>query len=314
MNPLLAAVKLICSQFLFEVPDANHQVFAIEDSQRAVYLATNAAPIFKGPTHQVINVEWILHCMNFFRHHMMCVETATLFDNINDLPVTQKPSKWQEALRYGSYPLSQSWKGTYSYLHWPELKKLRHLGPDESLDVFISDNNIDEGKIQASHGYFFKGGFLLMMVQSLTLHFDNGDAEKRKWPASFERYLQSLRNSALPSHTTQGRTRSKGKNTEHSFHNIPFTGVGEDLEDDFYALGWLNPLPEQEGIPGWMRITFMKHFMDDVDMVEQDNLWAYEGVVLPGGRIILGRWWFCNEDTDLNVGCFMYREEDELGR
>jgi hypothetical protein len=45
----------------------------------------------------------------------------------------------------------------------------------------------------------------------------------------------------------------------------------------------------------------MKHFMDDFDQVEQDNLWAYEGVVLPGGRIILGRWWFASEHVDFAV-------------
>lgn len=78
-------------------------------------------------------------------------------------------------------------------------------------------------------------------------------------------------------------------------------GRGEDLDDDFNAIGWLNPLPPQEGIPGWQRITFMKHFMEDLDEVDQDNLWAYEGVVLPGGRIILGRWWLASGQVNLNV-------------
>jgi hypothetical protein len=72
-------------------------------------------------------------------------------------------------------------------------------------------------------------------------------------------------------------------------------GHGEDLEDDYMALGWLNPLPPQAGIPGWQRITFMKHFNEDLNDLMEDNLWAYEGVVLPGGRIILGRWWFASE-------------------
>ena len=72
-------------------------------------------------------------------------------------------------------------------------------------------------------------------------------------------------------------------------------GHGEDLEDDYMALGWLNPLPPQAGIPGWQRITFMKHFNEDLNDPMEDNLWAYEGVVLPGGRIILGRWWFASE-------------------
>lgn len=82
---------------------------------------------------------------------------------------------------------------------------------------------------------------------------------------------------------------------------MQFTGTGTDLEDDFQALGWLNALPDQCGIPGWMRITFMKHFLEDLDDVDSDNLWAYEGAVLPGGRIIVGRWWFASETVDFDV-------------
>jgi hypothetical protein len=67
------------------------------------------------------------------------------------------------------------------------------------------------------------------------------------------------------------------------------------------ALGWLNTLPPQGGIPGWQRITFMKHFTQDYDHPNEDNLWAYEGVVLPGGRIILGRWWFASEQGHPSV-------------
>lgn len=83
--------------------------------------------------------------------------------------------------------------------------------------------------------------------------------------------------------------------------NLQFTGTGMDLQDDFHAIGWLNALPDQCGIPGWQRITFMKHFAEDLDDVDSDNLWAYEGVVLPGGRIIVGRWWFASEVVNYNV-------------
>ncbi len=48
----------------------------------------------------------------------------------------------------------------------------------------------------------------------------------------------------------------------------------------------------------------MKHFMDDLDQIEQDNLWAYEGVVLPGGRIILGRWWYASERVNFDVSFY----------
>lgn len=100
-----------------------------------------------------------------------------------------------------------------------------------------------------------------------------------------------------PALKTQGRNAAK----KFSSANLQFTGSGMDLEDDFHAIGWLNALPTQFGIPGWMRITFMKHFAEDLDDVDSDNLWAYEGVVLPGGRIIVGRWWFASDTVDFDV-------------
>jgi len=35
----------------------------------------------------------------------------------------------------------------------------------------------------------------------------------------------------------------------------------------------------------------MKYFIDENGVWDDEALWAYEGVVLPGGQIILGRWW-----------------------
>lgn len=80
---------------------------------------------------------------------------------------------------------------------------------------------------------------------------------------------------------------------------IQFSGQGDDT-DHFYARGWLNPLPPQPAgceIPGWQRITFMKYFLDASNHIETDALWAYEGVVFPGGRIIAGRWWYAEDPS-----------------
>lgn len=121
-----------------------------------------------------------------------------------------------------------------------------------------------------------------------------------------------MRNTAESRIKTQGRSKSKELVTDLRQNNIQFVGQGEDLEDEFNAIGWLNPLPPQAGISGWQRITFMKHFIDDfdqMDQVELDNLWAYEGVVLPGGRIILGRWWFASERVDFDVSQSVYMNE-----
>ena len=141
-------------------------------------------------------------------------------------------------------------------------------------------------------------------MRSLELDFVQDGQRQLKWPTVFEERLRSLRytSTTQPPIKTQGRSRPKiGTVDDPTLKNLQFVGRGEDLDDDFNAIGWLNSLPPQAGIPGWQRITFMKHFMDDFDQVDQDNLWAYEGVVLPGGRIILGRWWYASDQVNLNV-------------
>lgn len=138
-------------------------------------------------------------------------------------------------------------------------------------------------------------------MQSLELVFAEDsvlpDGRRLPWPSVFEDRLRSLTNdTGKQGITTQGR--SLARSTASS---IQFEGKGEDLDDEYMALGWLNILPPQGGIPGWQRITFMKHFTQDYNNLNEDNLWAYEGVVLPGGRIILGRWWFASEQGHRNV-------------
>lgn len=133
--------------------------------------------------------------------------------------------------------------------------------------------------------------------QSLQLDFDPG--RQLKWPEVFEERLKSLRDTPVSDAPLKIQGRNKPK--DFTTTDLQFVGTGDDLEDDFHAIGWLNALPDQCGIPGWQRITFMKHFAEDLDEVDSDNLWAYEGVVLPGARVIVGRWWFASETVDFNV-------------
>lgn len=122
-------------------------------------------------------------------------------------------------------------------------------------------------------------------------------------------------------------------------HNyLQFSGSGADALS-FHCTGILHPLPPQHGIPGWQRITMMKYFDPisatgspnglthtdtgfelDNDISLNDGCWAYEGVVLPGGMVILGRWWSPMDQTHERrcMGPFIFwnvappAEEEEL--
>ena len=111
-----------------------------------------------------------------------------------------------------------------------------------------------------------------------------------------------------------------------SVHYDQFAGLGADDARDFTCHGILHPLPSQNGFPGFQRITLMKRFIEPftpgikpkipgldtsafnvlsnttskninsssiapiIDDEINRECWCYEGVVLPGGKIILGRW------------------------
>jgi hypothetical protein len=117
---------------------------------------------------------------------------------------------------------------------------------------------------------------------------------------------------------------------------LQFTGYGNDAER-FQCSGIVHPLPPQHGIPGWQRVTLMKYFdplssgprdlatsptsgdgiaFDD-DVGINSGCWAYEGVVLPGGMIMLGRWWSPMDDMEERhcMGPFIFwnvRGEEEV--
>ena len=84
--------------------------------------------------------------------------------------------------------------------------------------------------------------------------------------------------------------------------------------------GILHNLPKQSGIPGFQRISFMKYPLDipfeesgqsvvgsgDGHDFIDDATSCYQGVVLPGGHMILGRWWAPIDDEEqLCSGPFM---------
>ncbi len=173
-----------------------------------------------------------------------------------------------------------------------------------------------------------------------------------------------------------GLTTPPATNPKHGVHYRQFSGSGTDAEP-FDCRGILHPLPPQQGIPGWQRITFMKYFPTDSSsqasfpsstgsstpyngsstnvsnassppsssaadwsspanksgsttsftpinpfnqsppQVDDDldidgGCWAYEGVVLPGGKIILGRWWspMGDDQERICMGPFIFWEVD----
>ncbi|KAH0397274.1 hypothetical protein KCU89_g8447, partial [Aureobasidium melanogenum] len=132
------------------------------------------------------------------------------------------------------------------------------------------------------------------------------------WPEVFEQILKSRTKIRYRTATTRAQRRVTGPNVlpEGEPVSFCFKGQGEDAREGFLASGYFNPLPPQHGIPGWHRMTMMKYWKDEHGHMDYNSLWAYEGVVLPGGMVMLGRWWHPSDDGDEYSGPFIFWNVD----
>lgn len=256
--------------------------YSFPDSQLTVYSPASEQPIFGGCHGLDVNVEFVLHNVNFWKYHMVRQVEGTLFDALDELDLFERPRWWSSQPAQGVRALGKRWKGSYAYLDREELDELLHYGHDAENDQ-IQDK--------------FAGEDENFSFQDMKLELVDPNERKVPWPEAFERHLHALTPPAPTTPTNRAKTRAQKRSATPdciidakplSFH---FTGSGQDTTEQFFASGWLNPLPPQHGVPGWQRMTMMKYFDNDDGSIDTEALWAYEGVVLPGGQIVLGRWW-----------------------
>lgn len=141
-----------------------------------------------------------------------------------------------------------------------------------------------------------------------------------------------------PTAKAKGKAKVEAIKPQPKLDYLQFSGTGIDA-DPFFCTGIIHALPPQQGIPGFQRITMMKIFpldmpsapswqpastssSDDIfsnsmasifPAVIDESCWAYEGVVLPGGMTILGRWWSPADETGdrLGTGPFIFWNVEE---
>ncbi|MCJ1478978.1 hypothetical protein MMC13_007662 [Lambiella insularis] len=286
--------------------------YCFEFSQQAVYGHPRDFPIFlDGFNRKKINTNYLLHIVNFFKYHITNEEEVTLFHPFAHLEADERPQSWDSLTGLGLQKLGTHWKGTYAYLDNQNLSitMIRLLTPgrnyhQDDLDIDLHDD-----------------GF-----SSLHLDFSRPSTH---WPAAFERHLSALPSAASatgagPASSSKTTKPPKPK-SGIDYHQFQGHGYGAGK---FRCAGTVTALPPQGPnglIPGFQRITMMKWF----DASDQDNpffptddhldtssqqssivedflqlmslvgdlrnvdvdAWAYEGIVLPGGKIMLGRWW-----------------------
>ncbi|KAI9739003.1 MAG: hypothetical protein M1818_005317 [Claussenomyces sp. TS43310] len=233
------------------------------EAQEQVYKCFSHEPIFLGGSRNEINVIWLLHVANFFKFHLLKDDSEGIYaDGYINMEKGNLPRAWTGRLKNGAQQLSKRWKGTYCYLPEWELQVARSKSCDFLVDVTGDDND----------------GF-----QDLTLFFDIQKHPRLHFPAQAETILH-------------GKPRAPFTDPESGERKWPevqdFFGLGFDGRH-YHFNGRMHTLPPQQAIPGFQRVSMMMYLPQSQGPHANPStqLWAYEGLVLPGGQLMLGRWW-----------------------
>jgi hypothetical protein len=271
---LLTPAILSFDDWLYRVTESG-----FHGAQMAAYANNISAPIFIGSQGLDVDMTWLLKNVQFWRHYLV-VREETLSPAFEALEAHERPQWWSDQLSQGTREIGNYWKGSYAFVDRDEIRDIRLGRSGQGNPNAIMDQLCGED-------------VPFDPFQNIDLRVsDPKDVDE--WNPAFERTLHSLR-------TPQSVARTRAQHKDHSFsavHNfrsraVRIEGDGSDEEEDFEIEGWLNPLPHQFGVPGWQRLTMMKYFYreDDygniTDEIDMGALWAYEGVMLPGGKIIV---------------------------
>ncbi|GAE00271.1 hypothetical protein ACLA_045390, partial [Paecilomyces variotii No. 5] len=251
----------------------------------------------RAPENPFVSIEnldlrKLLHIRNFWQRHLVNPDEGSFYKSFASLREEQRPHPWKQPIERGNRHGS-SWLGYYSCIHPrpPDLSALQDRQTCADLDSHWTS------------------------ILPLTLHLiRDGDAE---WPALFKDIVPLLGPDSQRRHF-------RGLQGLHSLNNrtsYPVRGFIESI------------LSAQGGLKGWTRICFViynpnREFLklisseDDKEDGEgekaqfpdeewppiswSDFHWAfgYEGAVLPGGNIMLGKWVNLLETND--TGPFIF--------
>ncbi|MCJ1286237.1 hypothetical protein MMC26_005582 [Xylographa opegraphella] len=284
-----------------------------EYSQKAVYGHPLDYPLFTdGPLKSKLNLDNLLHIVNFFKYHIVNRDEYSLHAPFQALPDEEKPRAWDFPVKTGAQKLGTHWKGCLAYLDnvHQTAPRLRgntpgYFPPTDPRELRRSRTNLPPPPRRSSDIYSdvidvedTDDGFL-----SLQLDFSRRPAP---WPASFERHLASKANTYTPLHQEPTAHATAPEIPYHQFQGLAHT------PDQHLCAGYVSALPAQDPqhvhpVPGFQRITMIAWFApadealaptavekhlaamhgpDGLARAEVEH-WAYEGVVLPGGNIML---------------------------
>jgi len=133
--------------------------------------------------------------------------------------------------------------------------------------------------------------------QDMCIYFNESAFPSTSWPRQFETLITSDPYDDQVDTPTRSLRSSPGlKHPPQIYPLKAFFGTTRD-ERPSHFYGRIHALPPQQGIQGFQRVSFIK-FCINKGEPDFNQVWEYEGCVLPGGRIIVGRWRHLPADGD----------------
>ncbi|KAF8867301.1 hypothetical protein BDZ45DRAFT_577391, partial [Acephala macrosclerotiorum] len=301
----LYGVQLCLSIFALHPKYCNLKISHFDISQHQAYSAPSSQPLFLGKYKQSINSRCLLHIVNFFKYHFKSEGEGLLSHDYLDLDTDQHPMPWVGKIKAGTQSLGTHWKGAYMYLDQNTLLSCRQWRPSSSG---VHTDSLDGGET----------------FQDMAFFFDDEEHSNCKWPKRWEDILRSDPFKGLnTTHASSRRSSPRGSRTRNESESQrpeikQFWGSTRGAKQGHF-FGRLHALVPQAGIHGYQRLTMMQFYTkveNGQHVYDPNQVWAYEGCVLPGGRIIVGRWWDAVADLDnpnINSGPFIWWNVDRSG-
>lgn len=133
----------------------------------------------------------------------------------------------------------------------------------------------------------------------MTLFSDESIFSAKDWPVSWDTLVQSDTYSV-----PKGDALPKNRPTvKHFWGSIRGSKNG-------HLYGRNHAISNQGDFHGWQHISMIVAFSDAQDAFNEDDIWVYEGITLPGNQTMMGRWSQISEEVprppDYQCGPFMF--------
>ncbi|KAI3081450.1 hypothetical protein CBS147339_2768 [Penicillium roqueforti] len=205
--------------------------------------------------HKKLDLVKLLNLRNFWQRHLLNTSEFTFQESFSALPAEMKP-KTRKELPIEESKLSSSWLGYYSCMH-----------PISDLQ----DNERQSCADLETHG----DGVEIMTLDLAT--------SEEFWPKQCSKIMPL----------------AKGRNIKRTYFDGKQRAYSGAHEAGNHVFGFTEEIAVSHGgFEGWMRICFIIAEADEDDEEKHSPLvmdgpgWihGYEAVIIPGGRLMLGRW------------------------